>query len=272
MANLCGPVHIQLHKVNKGDFWKLTGFSFHTLQQHLHSKLPDSCHYWLTWQNSGNVKLQLSYINDRYIGFKIEDCVEFVMSKNKYQEIKVNNVTTNCRVKVIHKGSNSNTRFLMETLDKIASLFGVHRIYLEDAAKTSVRKTQLDFTLTTVMSENKTFYEKYGYQICVDNKQQQPDIQIHKRLLRDFDFHVFFNSLTPKHRSHVQRVLNHLMSTEKNYKRLCHFYNDANEHLTNTGNDKYLLRLQTILQDNSYPWYAMVDVIQSLKTCMERFF
>lgn len=268
---ICGKTFVlDERNVEKGDFWKLIELDFDSFLAY--SKTVHTCVYYMKWASSGNIKLSLSYINDKYISGNVHDCIEFVVSKQRYSEIHLANLTTKCRI------VNVKTKDLMYVMDKLAILFNINRIYLEDAASTLQtldHKIRIDMTLLTVMKDNVTFYEKYNYTVCDGLNTKRIDLQLHKRLLRDFRFDIFVEYLSNGHKRFVYKTLNKLRKGVRAYTKLHEFYTDAYEYYDNeyTGDEyKKHVQLQSLLLDTKYPWNAMVDVIQNQKMCMEKWF
>lgn len=258
--------------VEKGDFWKFTSFDFNTLAEYLRPRM--NFDYYVTGTGYGQKTLTLSYINDKYIRGDIRDCIQFVISRDRYTEKQLRNLTTKCKIK------NVKTKQLMLLMDTIAMLFNISRIYLQDDAHTLDYDGKIDLTLLTVMRDNKTFYEKYGYESCYNfsdkNRTPRIDLELHKKLLRNFRFDVFVEYLEQSHKKFVMKTLKRLDKEISDYKYLHIFYTDAHSYFLNdypTLNDyEKRVQLQSLLTDTKYPWNAMVDVIQNQKVCMEKLF
>lgn len=151
----------------------------------------------------------------------------------------------------------SMTRFLLECVDKLANMFAINRIYLQDDARPK-EDPLIDFSLMTVMQEGNTLYEKYGYKIC--DKQIPIDFELQKRHLRNFDFALFLYLLKKEDKKYVTNIMKRI---EKNIRVLHELY-------TCVDIDA-ILYLQKILMDKRYPWSAMVNVLQACKGCMEKY-
>lgn len=266
---ICGKTFM-LDNVEKGDFWKLTELNFDSFVGFL--KTVHTCVYYMKWTGSANIRLTLTYINDKYISGNVQNCIEFVISKQRYNKIHLANLTTRCKI------VNVKTKELMYVMDKFAVLFNTHRIYLEDAAstwQTQDYEIRIDMTLLTVMKDNMTFYEKYNYKVCEGLSTKRIDLQLHKRLLRDFRFDIFVEYLFDAHKRFVQKTLSKLRKQVKDFSHLHEFYIEAYEYYANEyAGDEYRkhIQLQALLLDTAYPWNAMVDVIQHQKLCMEKWF
>lgn len=269
MAHYDGISSFRLWDVKQGDFWKTTGHTFETLKQYLKTLLPSSKTYYLNWMEAGRVVLKVKYMNDKYILCKLMDCVEFVIEE-EYRELKVNNLTTRCEVKSIRTGNISKMRWLTMIMDTIAVFFGMYRIYLEDDAR--MLDNNLDMTLLTVMRDNQTLYEKYGYRTCKLTEYKTIDIQIHKELLRMFRFDIFLELLKDHHLLFVRKAIKRLRIMESDIQHLHEFYIKADEYYDSRLKDKQRKQLQEILLDDKYPWYSMVDVILNAKQCMEKYY
>jgi len=266
MSRLICDKTFMIDKVNKGDFWRLTGFNFETLLKHLQDIKPNARDYILTLINNGSTRLSLSYINDKYISGNVDQCIEFVI-----KIIYLGSLTTKCIIK------NVRTKELMYLMDKIALLFNINRIYLQDSATTlssSNKREKIDFTLLTVMKENKTFYEKYGYETC--NPTAKINLKLHKNLLRNFRFDIFTEYLDKADNKFITKTLKRLKKKVVDFVFLYQFYVESNEYYQNeyTGDDDYenQVRLQSILTNENYPWNSMVNIIQNQKLCMEKYF
>ena len=179
-----------------------------------------------------------------------------------------------------------NVRNMLDILDKLALAFGVHFIFLQDAATPEnieqKSKDDIDYTLLTVMRDNQTFYEKYGYYICDAERKEHYieiktiDLNIHKKLLKEFNFEIFYQLLDKDDKIFVDKY-----SFFKE-KRLDLFYSRLYDNLDiqktkyKIENDKKnrnrikkdIIHLQRLLTNENYPWYAMVNIIQTSKFCM----
>ncbi len=267
--------NFNLDVIKKGDFWKITSTNFDSFNQYLQSNLPNGITFYIDSNKWGRRSMIFTYTNSKYIVGNIENCINFVLKKDKYTEINLQNFTTRCDI------SNVKSKDLMDTMDKVAILLNISRIYLEDRATTLENniKSKLDLTLLTVMKDNKTFYEKYGYETCEPSSYsniEKIDIQIHKKLLRDFKFYIFVELLSKNNKKFINKTLSRLRYNVSDFKYLHDFYTEADDYYNNEyyGDDEYELRmyLQSILLNEIYPWYSMVNIIQNQKLCMEKYF
>jgi hypothetical protein len=83
---------------------------------------------------------------------------------------------------------------------------------------------------------------------------------------------VFIQYLNTSERKFVKSTLSRL---KKNYTRMDEFYTDAYTYFNEKFDvEKYYplkLQLQALLTNENYPWYAMVNVLQTTKYCMEMY-
>lgn len=209
-----------------------------------------------------------------------EECMIFTIKNNN--TLHLDNLYKACKFENI---TDSNTRTTLNLLDSLAIAFGVSSIFLQDAAvpyKFKKGVNSIDYTLLTVMKENKTFYEKYGYSFCEPKNEyiKTIDIEIHKKLLREFDFGIF-KLLLNKYDLEFITILESVY--RKKYKYLYEFYNDTMDYcnkkfdkffiIDEERSDKYynmIFDLQNILTNDNYPWFSMINIIQSSKFCMEK--
>ena len=260
--------NVLLDNIKRGYFWEKSGHSFDTLKSFLKKHGPRNM-YVSYYGPANQYQLTLSYVNEKYISCNIEDCVEFVISKDRFTEIELQKLTTKCKINV-------KTKVLLRLMDSFADLFKINRIYLRDEA--GIQKNQnikLDLTLLTVMKESKTFYEKYGYQHCdpETDKYNVPriDLEIHKKLLRFFDFKLFIQFLNTNDKEFVHKSLKKLNKSVDSFQYLHEFFTHVSEFYDQRSSTKQL-QLQNLIYNENYPWYSMINVIQNQKLCMEKFF
>lgn len=260
---------INLSECNyKGCFWDISKQTFVEFENMLKNDGKDFC--YVTWGSSGLYKISFYYQKGFVYGTFGRECFEFSLRQRTYGLVlHLLHLTTDCSLSIIPEHQKSKTKFLLEVLDYLAKMFGVVRVYLQDSAQPLTASNNIDLSLLTVMKESKMFYEKYGYKIC-DYK--PPNLDIHKKMLREFRMDIFKRYLSSKELTFVQQMENKL---QKDYLILGEFYTDAYRYLNrieNTKNKKRKGFLQSLLTNTSYPWYAMVNIIQSTKVCMEKWF
>lgn len=216
-------------------------------------------------------------------------CMEFSIIKSDMGVyLHLSNLTNNCSSYFKNYTNINGTRFILELLDNLALMYGAYRIFLQDAATPFIYKKlklkyDLDFTILNVMKEEKTFYEKYGYNICYPDSIEYPiqkiNLDLQKKLLKNFRFDLFKLFLDENDSLIINKILK---NNKKNYTILGEFYVDTIAHLTklifNTDLDKstqkyteYIDKLQEIITNENYPWSGFVSNIQSEKYCMEKF-
>jgi hypothetical protein len=153
----------------------------------------------------------------------------------------------------------------------VAMFLGINRVYLEDDAR--IMDNKLDLTLLTVMRDEQTVYEKYGYRVCNFKDHNTINLAIHKKLLRHYNFQVFVFLLKDDDAEVVRKVMKRSGMVEGDIKHLHEFYTKADEYYDKrVMSDSKRVRLQRILLDEEYPWYSMVDVIRYSKQCMEKLY
>lgn len=260
-----------LNSIKKGAFWARYEWTFDTFNEFLQKQKSEGFDFYVCYSNrpASSYTLTASYMNSKYIKIKIEDCLTFLISKDMFTEIELTYLTTKCKITKIK------TKELLDIMDSIAILFNINRIYLNDQAGIKKNKnTKIDLTLLTVMKESKTFYEKYGYQHCdpQTDKYQVPriDLEIHKKLLRLFDFNLFIKFLSGDDKKFVYNTLDKLQ--KNSFEFLHEFFTQSYEYYDRKDKTKNLLKLQNLIYNKNYPWYSMIDVIQNQKICMEKFF
>jgi hypothetical protein len=153
---------------------------------------------------------------------------------------------------------------------------GVKRIYLKDESYILNSHKLISLTLNTVMSENKTFYEKYRYVNCNGETESYPsrpiNLTIHKELLRNFNYSLFKQFLNPNDLRFVLRIEKHIENSEN----LSEFFTKCLNYILSvkefsSKRTPYLKTLNDIFYSPSYPWYSMISVLENEKQCYEKY-
>ena len=259
---------IDLKNVKKSDFWNISGFTFDSLQNKIQNEIPDLYKINIILYSYTNRPqpriLELRNSNDKYINCNLEDCINFDISISKFNEIYLGYLTTKCKIKSIKSG------LLLHYMDQLAIAFNIRRIFLKDKARTL--DSGLDLTLLTVMKDNKTFYEKYGFETCEPlNDIPHIELSLHKNLLRNFPFNLFYEHLDFGDKGFLRRFLRKLDKKIEDFEYLWQFYVKMHRYFDKKKDLPGNRKLQEILQNQKYPWNSMVDVIQNQKICMEKY-
>lgn len=260
----------------KGYFWGIMNLDISSLVEHVRNK-PLSID--LKMGNPMSVlHIEIRYhTQDELIGIAMDRlntiCFEFSLKSTKSIGMEMYLIgIQRCNIEWLTRYyKQSTTRVLLSFVDKLALLFGVNRIFLRDGA-TPKEEEYIDLTLMTIMKDNQTFYEKYGYSVC--DKDIPIIFEKQKYHLRNYNFEVFMFLLNDKDRRFIDKTLQRLKKSgiEGHYSKLHEFYVDAYQFYKN--NIKYThhnKELQDILTNSEYPWYPMVNVIQAWKGCMEKY-
>ena len=259
-----GIIDLDKYKGKSGTFWELTKMTFED--------------YFLGVYVNRSISLRIMYnghlfnlkvYKNRYkreIDIYYDTCIKYKLKENESE------FSTSCEELIdgtlkISAASKNKSVYLLEFIDAVSICFGVNRLYLIDGA-TSKLNDDIDLTLYMVMRYGKTFYERYGFKFCEDNK----DIQNQKKLLELFDFKVFYSLLDETQEAFVKKRLESLGKNKRDYKFLGQFYVDAYDYLNSKASVKRLLQLQGLLTDPTKPWYSMVSEITQKKICMEKFY
>ena len=122
------------------------------------------------------------------------------------------------------------------------------------------------------MKDNKTFYEKYGFETCEPlNDIPHIELSLHKNLLRNFPFNLFYEHLDFGDKGFLRRFLRKLDKKIEDFEYLWQFYVKMHRYFDKKKDLPGNRKLQEILQNQKYPWNSMVDVIQNQKICMEKY-
>lgn len=248
-------------------------FQFYTEKHHISKRKEE--YYVKLEKDSAFGKLTISALDENTLQVILENCMIFTL---KNAVLNINSIS---RCDYATKGfysirSYSNTKKLLILLDKLAIFFGCNKITLTDDAVDLdfLHEKGVYFSLVTVMSEGKLFYEKYGYTNCSSEKFLKIDLSPHINLLRTFPFKIFLQFLSTKHRN---CVLSTCHETQFNY--LHEFfttsYNECKRrHSLNPLDTKYvefMIYIQNkILLCKEYPWYSMMAIIFNQNFCMEK--
>ncbi len=157
---------------------------------------------------------------------------------------------------------------LLTLIDVISKFFGVRRLSLSDASR-SKTNDDVNLSLYMVMKHGLTFYERYGFKFCKDD--YRFDFDTYKILLREFNFKIFYELLSDNHKQTINKYLFKLKKKVSDFEILGDFYVMLYDKYRDLS-DRYIIIMQKILYDKSYPWYCMVDVINKRKSCMEKFY
>lgn len=192
-------------------------------------------------------------------------------SDSEYSDIE-DDTSLNAQTKMTYKSED-----LLKFVDVLSKSLGVNRISLIDVATPKKYITHpgldIDLSLYMVMKYNKTFYERYGYKYC----DKDVEFNVHKTLLRDFDFDVFYSLLTIQDKQIVdkRKKEKYLAASEVassvRYSTLGEFYVKVYDYLNSKNSKRRLLELQSLLFNKNYPWYSMVSILTIKKKCMDKY-
>lgn len=265
---------IGMNKINlrSGSFWKQTGLDYEGLFLTLREDRPETIYI------IDNRILMVKLFKRRYkdeILVSYANCIEIVLHNEILKSsATLTNFSTDCDeaieingyIQVQDEKLYKRTPYYMETVDTIAKCFEIKRISLTDAAKSKL-DYEIDISLYTVMKEEKTFYEKYGYTFC-DN---ELNFDVQKRLLRTFPFDVFRHLLSSKDKKWVDERVRKLGKSYSS-KTLGEFYVDVYDKYHVLDSTNRIRQLQNILNDDTKVWYSMVNVLMCKRQCLEKFY
>lgn len=252
-----------------GFFWDFftnlykISFTFDEYINGLHSSIPNIL--YIKYKNhlyKMNVyKSQWKYAIKIHWG----NCLIYTLKKNEdYLESELSEYSTNCEDIILGnlKIIGDKSEFLLTLIDAISICFGIKKIMLIDAA-TAKYNTNIDLSLYNVMKYGNTFYEKYGFIFC----DKDIDFNIHKKLLKNFDFNVFLYLLSKNDKDIVDKMLKKIKTPTS----LGDFFVNIYDYYY-IKNDNKIVDIQKILTNNKYPWYSMVSIIIKKKECMIKYF
>ena len=221
-----------------------------------------------------SVQLTITATNIDELYVAIQDCISFRISENVIVVTSIN------RCDYIQKGyasidSCSNTRILLDLLDRLALLFGCNRITLTDDARDVDflgSKDSVYYSLITIMKEGKLFYEKYGY--SETGIYTKIDLVPHINLLRFFPFKMFLEFLSPEDKEFALKYCKDIQF-EYLHEYFTFVYEVCKDRFRKNYSNKYIRYMrglqEDILLNQKYPWYSMMSIIFHQNLCMEKY-
>lgn len=259
-----------------GGFWIAIGITFEELIQELLKSNKKT--YYLTLDK--NFMKTKFILNKKNILVQIRDCIEFSLRYDKQKKLvmKIERFTTLCQLQKLKFNNPIYAEFsksgkLLVIIDKLAVALNVKRVFVTDSST----KNDFDLSLLLVMKNGKTFYEKYNFRQCDASTELQPigmiNFELHKQLLRDFNFTAVKIILSPVHRAIVDKIQ---VTLGKEFRTLGEFYSEAFDYYDPIflldDNKAIMLKLEDILKTPTYPWFAMVDCINNIGCCLEKYY
>lgn len=272
--------HVELDVETKKDFWSQYKFTFDDFYQYIKGK-PNVVIKFYDNSKMSIFHMKVTVCDKNAIHLhNQENCFDLQLISNEGLQLYVESIYGNCEVNFAPEfvtNDVSVTSRILNVIERIGKFFNVTRFFLIDAAVNQIlykRGIDIDFTTLSVFRDNLLFYEKYGYSICDFrnvNTQLYPcglmNIDIQKKLLRDFPYAVWKHLLNKSDRAFIKTLD---ITGNYHFDKLHEAFTFYFAMLDKKSRIPELKKFLQIFKNADYPWYSMIYAIQNAKICMEK--